>query len=147
MSSDEGAAGVFAVISKLRPAIAPASPTAASTPAEYKVTVANIGDSRAILGRYRAGQLSMIPMSTDHKPSDPKESARIVKAGGSVQAGRVAGSLALSRAFGDRQFKVPHKAAADKYQVIAVPALKVRKSVVEGKSVAGRVDHGGRRIK
>jgi serine/threonine protein phosphatase PrpC len=62
-----------------------------------KLVVANAGDSRAVL--CRRGQA--VEMSRDHKPMDEDERARIQKAGGFVQEGRVNGSLALSRAIGD----------------------------------------------
>jgi len=69
--------------------------------------IANAGDSRAVLCKdgkaYR--------LSKDHKPEDPVEESRIVKAGGSVlkinntklgkTIGRVNGMLAVSRALGD----------------------------------------------
>lgn len=45
------------------------------------------------------------PLSEDHKPSDPKEYARITAAGGFVDCNRVNGNLALSRALGDFGFK------------------------------------------
>ena len=55
------------------------------------LTVANAGDSRAVL--CRRGEA--IPLSRDHKPQDEDERARIQNAGGFVQEGRVNGSLAL----------------------------------------------------
>ncbi|XP_022909138.1 protein phosphatase 1A [Onthophagus taurus] len=65
------------------------------------VYVANCGDSRAILCQ------SGGPVFTtqDHKPSLPTEKERIVKAGGSVMIQRVNGSLAVSRALGDYEYK------------------------------------------
>jgi len=69
------------------------------------LVVANVGDSRAVMcdsmGR-------VVPLSTDHKPSDPAEQQRIVDAGGFVTFNgvwRVAGVLACSRAFGDYPLK------------------------------------------
>lgn len=69
------------------------------------LVVANVGDSRAVMcdsvGR-------VVPLSTDHKPSDPAEQQRIVEAGGFVTFNgvwRVAGVLACSRAFGDYPLK------------------------------------------
>lgn len=44
-------------------------------------------------------------MSKDHKPTDPVEEERIKKAGGFVADGRVNGSLNLSRALGDMEYK------------------------------------------
>lgn len=62
---------------------------------------ANTGDSRAVLCRNGVS----IALSEDHKPTNPIEKQRIVKAGGWVTAGRVNGILSLSRAFGDYNFK------------------------------------------
>ncbi|CAN0171469.1 unnamed protein product, partial [Laminaria digitata] len=42
----------------------------------------------------------------DHKPNRPDEMRRIKKAGGMVIHKRVMGELAVSRAFGDRAFKM-----------------------------------------
>lgn len=64
--------------------------------------VANLGDARAVL--CDSGQA--VPMSIDHKPTDPAEQARIVRCGGFVHFGRVSGCLAVSRALGDFEFKV-----------------------------------------
>ena len=41
----------------------------------------------------------------DHKPSNPPELERIQNAGGSVMIQRVNGSLAVSRALGDFEYK------------------------------------------
>ncbi|XP_042390226.1 probable protein phosphatase 2C 60 isoform X6 [Zingiber officinale] len=56
--------------------------------------VANAGDSRCVLSR--KGQA--VSLSTDHKPDLDEERERILKAGGFIHAGRVNGSLNLSRA-------------------------------------------------
>lgn len=66
-----------------------------------KVYVANAGDSRCVMARNRVA----IEMSHDHKPNNPEEYNRIVKAGGSVEDGRVMGNLNLSRAIGDMEYK------------------------------------------
>ena len=44
-------------------------------------------------------------MSEDHKPDNPGEKKRIESAGGMIADGRVKGSLNLSRALGDFEFK------------------------------------------
>ena len=44
-------------------------------------------------------------LSEDHKPNLPRERTRVLKAGGFVQANRVNGMLAISRALGDFDYK------------------------------------------
>ena len=61
----------------------------------------NAGDSRAILNNKSIA----VALSEDHKPMDKIELDRITKAGHSVFMNRVDGTLALSRAFGDLEFK------------------------------------------
>lgn len=65
------------------------------------IYIANCGDSRAVI--CRNGE----PFFTteDHKPILPDERKRILKAGGSVMIQRVNGSLAVSRALGDFDYK------------------------------------------
>ncbi|CAH1127418.1 unnamed protein product [Ceutorhynchus assimilis] len=63
--------------------------------------IANCGDSRAVLCRNGNPVFS----TQDHKPALPSERDRIVKAGGSVMIQRVNGSLAVSRALGDFEYK------------------------------------------
>jgi len=73
------------------------------------LTVANCGDSRAVLGSSR----SATRLTRDHKPDDVVEKARIEAAGGTVAfrgVWRLSVSespvmLAVSRALGDRQLK------------------------------------------
>ncbi|XP_030382336.1 protein phosphatase 1B [Scaptodrosophila lebanonensis] len=69
------------------------------TPQQY--IFANCGDSRAVLSRRGLAVFS----TRDHKPTLPLERARIQKAGGSVIIHRVNGTLAVSRALGDFDFK------------------------------------------
>lgn len=74
-----------------------------------RFVVANVGDSRAVL--CRRGRA--VDLSTDHKPNDPKELARIVGAGGwlepegsgDLMMHRINGDLNLSRALGDLEYK------------------------------------------
>lgn len=62
---------------------------------------ANCGDSRAVLSRAGKAHFSTV----DHKPINPEERKRIEAAGGSVMIQRVNGSLAVSRALGDYEYK------------------------------------------
>ena len=64
--------------------------------------IANLGDSRAVLEKN--GEVEFA--TEDHKPNHPKEKARIEAAGGFVKNGRVSGRLAVSRAFGDKTYKI-----------------------------------------
>ncbi|MGH0161405.1 UNVERIFIED_CONTAM: hypothetical protein FKN15_041261 [Acipenser sinensis] len=61
----------------------------------------NCGDSRAVL--CRDGEVCFY--TEDHKPFNPRERERIQNAGGTVTLQRVNGSLAVSRALGDFDFK------------------------------------------
>lgn len=63
--------------------------------------IANCGDSRGVV--CRDGRVSF--STQDHKPVNPAEKERIVNAGGSVMIQRVNGSLAVSRALGDYEYK------------------------------------------
>jgi len=65
------------------------------------VIFANCGDSRAIFSRDN----SVVCSTQDHKPVNPLEKERIQNAGGSVMIQRVNGSLAVSRALGDFEYK------------------------------------------
>lgn len=65
------------------------------------VYLANCGDSRAIFCRNG----SPVVCTQDHKPVLPAERERIMNAGGSVIIQRVNGSLAVSRALGDFEYK------------------------------------------
>lgn len=62
--------------------------------------IANCGDSRAVL--YDGSNPKFV--TEDHKPLNPKERKRIIKAGGSATQ-RINGTLAVSRALGDFEFK------------------------------------------
>ena len=71
-----------------------------------RLVCANVGDSRALLIRKgRGGELTV-----DHRPvgtssKGRQEMQRVVNAGGWSVGGRVCGILAVSRAFGDYEFK------------------------------------------
>lgn len=81
---------------------------------KYKVHVINAGDSRVLMSRADGtiidGGGTDQGLSTDHKPDYPSERARIERCGGRVveAAGgvhRVNGDLAVSRGFGDGDYK------------------------------------------
>jgi serine/threonine protein phosphatase PrpC len=65
------------------------------------VYLINCGDSRAIF----VSNNQVVLNTTDHKPINPNERERIQNAGGSVMIQRVNGSLAVSRALGDFEYK------------------------------------------
>jgi protein phosphatase 1G len=88
--------------------------------------VANAGDSRAVL--CRAGGAAR-DMSIDHKPTLETEKARILAAGGFVAEGRVKGSLALSRAIGDMEFKQAAGLPAEQQMVTALPEVQTERLV------------------
>ena len=67
-----------------------------------ELTVANVGDSRAVLVK-KSGLA--VRLSYDHKGTDYKEAQRIRTAGGNIAFGRVDYQLALTRSFGDFIFK------------------------------------------
>ena len=62
---------------------------------------ANIGDTRSLL----ISSNDYKRLSYDHRATDSNEYNRIVNSGGIVFAGRVYGTLMLSRAFGDWELK------------------------------------------
>ena len=68
----------------------------------HEITLANVGDSRAIL-KSASGRVRQL--SFDHKPGSERERTRIERAGGAVVdvfgVARVMGVLSLSRALGD----------------------------------------------
>jgi len=94
--------------------------------------IANLGDSEAVLAKKKqpnskdgekpsssnsekSSEHEAILLTQKHKPSDASEKARIEKAGGHVLFGRVLGSLAVARAFGDIEFKYPANQADDHF--------------------------------
>jgi len=106
---------------------------------DLMMSVAWVGDSRAVLSS--AG--NAVAMTEDHKATREDEKARIRKAGGSVDRnGRVDGTLAVSRSFGDLYLKGPElESLADMHDdvkdfkmlseghVIAVPEMVQRKLI------------------
>eukprot|EP01126_Amoeba_proteus_P016852 TRINITY_DN1792_c0_g1_i15.p1 TRINITY_DN1792_c0_g1~~TRINITY_DN1792_c0_g1_i15.p1 ORF type:complete len:323 (-),score=60.32 TRINITY_DN1792_c0_g1_i15:1459-2427(-) len=69
------------------------------------LVVANTGDSRVIMCQGGVAKA----LSVDHKPNSQKERERIEKAGGHIINQRIEGRLAISRAFGDIEFKTGQK--------------------------------------
>jgi len=67
------------------------------------LSVANVGDARIVLG-HADGRCEMLTI--DHKPAMPEERARIESAGHQVGDSRLDWVLAVSRALGDRSFKL-----------------------------------------
>jgi len=88
-----------------------------STPGQFRLLLANLGDSRAIVLRPRGEsdepRHEILLETSDHSPDVPKEKDRIVKAGGTVCCAsgsryaipRVDGLLGCSRALGDFRYK------------------------------------------
>lgn len=69
-----------------------------------------------------------MPLSYDHKPTNPGERARISKAGSYVNAeGRVDGNLNLSRAIGDLIHKGNKRLPLKDQAITSFPDVKVLK--------------------
>ena len=62
-------------------------------------------------------------MSNDHKPTDPSELERIIRAGGYIEDGRVCGSMALTRALGDFEYKDNPKLGKGSQIIIGIPEI------------------------
>jgi serine/threonine protein phosphatase PrpC len=84
---------------------------------------ANAGDSRCVLSQNK----SEVPLSYDHKPSNPEEEERIKRAGGYVSFDRVNGNLNLSRALGDFTYKEKHHLGIDEQMVLCIPDVRSAK--------------------
>ncbi|KAK1881320.1 protein phosphatase 1bb isoform X2 [Gymnodraco acuticeps] len=88
----------------------------------------NCGDSRAVLSRE-----TKVGFSTqDHKPCNPREKERIQNAGGSVMIQRVNGSLAVSRALGDYDYKCVDGKGPTEQLVSPEPEVYVLERAAEG---------------
>eukprot|EP00928_Gymnodinium_smaydae_P071567 TRINITY_DN55117_c0_g1_i1.p1 TRINITY_DN55117_c0_g1~~TRINITY_DN55117_c0_g1_i1.p1 ORF type:complete len:405 (+),score=77.55 TRINITY_DN55117_c0_g1_i1:217-1431(+) len=93
------------------------------------IVVANAGDTRAVL--CRAG--SAVPLSEDHKPNNPEERCRILRAGGSVERQqvnaivhyRVNGNLNLSRSIGDLEYKRSEDLPPAEQMICSTPDIGV----------------------
>jgi serine/threonine protein phosphatase PrpC len=86
------------------------------------LVVANAGDSRCVL----AEEGKAVEMSHDHKPELPVENARIVKAGGIVEDGRVMGNINLSRSIGDLEYKKNPSLPPEEQMLTANPDIITR---------------------
>lgn len=85
------------------------------------VIFGNCGDSRAIF----CSNGAVTFCSVDHKPSNADEKSRIEKAGGSVMIQRVNGSLAVSRALGDFEYKMDSALAPVEQLVSPEPEVSI----------------------
>lgn len=83
--------------------------------------VANAGDSRCVISR----EGRAVEMSMDHKPDLPEELNRIVRAGGTVDDGRVMGNLNLSRSIGDLEYKKNLNIPQKDQMITAYPEVKI----------------------
>jgi protein phosphatase 2C family protein 2/3 len=89
-----------------------------------KIVCANSGDSRCIL--FQDDKITAL--SQDQKPTNDEERKRILESGNIVLIGRVNGSLAVSRAFGDHRYKrsrdkQDQPLSPDKQAVTVVPEI------------------------
>jgi protein phosphatase 1G len=103
-----------------------AGPTCGSTACvalirDNQLIVGNAGDSRCVISR--GGQA--YNLSRDHKPELTAERERILKAGGFIHMGRVNGSLNLTRAIGDVEFKQNKYLTPEKQIVTANPDINI----------------------
>jgi protein phosphatase PTC1 len=71
---------------------------------EQVVYAANVGDTRAVL-YHSSKQPQLLRLTFDHKATDPGESKRIERMGGTIARKRVMGVLSVSRSFGDFELK------------------------------------------
>lgn len=69
------------------------------------IYTAHVGDARAVI--CRGGLAVRLTSMSDHKATDPQEAKRVLECGGSIFNDRVNGMLAIARALGDHQLKVP----------------------------------------
>lgn len=98
---------------------------------QYQLRVGNIGDSRVLLGRADGtmveGDGTDGGLTIDHKPDNADERKRIERTGGTVQevmgVYRVNGDLAVSRAFGDAQYKQTGGPSPEDHPVTAAPEM------------------------
>merc|ERR1719329_507126 len=96
---------------------------------QFSLRVGNIGDSRVLLGRPDGTMIEGVGtdggLTIDHKPDSASERERIYRTGGTVEnvmgVARVNGDLAVSRAFGDSQYKITGGPKQEDHPVSAAP--------------------------
>ncbi|CAH6419692.1 Protein phosphatase 2C [uncultured virus] len=86
----------------------------------------NLGDSRSFIFRDDSDH-TIISSTNDHKPEDEEEHKRILAASGYVSWGRINGEIAVSRSFGDFDFKYTTQSSYDPVNgmISAVPDITV----------------------
>ena len=87
-----------------------------------KIMWGNCGDSRGLLCRNG----KVVFSTQDHKPYNQSERTRIEKAGGTVMMQRVNGSLAVSRALGDFDYKRANDLKATEQLVSPEPEITIQ---------------------
>ena len=106
----------------------------------HRLYCANVGDSRTLLCR----NFKPLAMSVDHKPSREDEAKRIRDAGGFVINNRVMGELAVSRAFGDSEFKKGIQSIIDEDNRSGSVGVSVKSErVIDGMPVHSSGGHAG----
>lgn len=88
---------------------------------KHKVFICNVGDSMTILLK-KNQNYNLIFATIEHKPNLYSERMRIEKSGRYVSGNRINGQLALSRAFGDAQYKRSDNYAEN--SVISIPDIE-----------------------
>jgi len=106
---NNGSTAVFVILQKIE-----GSPN-------KKVIVANLGDSRCIIGHYDSTNFTCL--TTDHKPDNEEEKARILAAGGFVARGRVDACLGVARAVGDHGYKNNKDIPPEKQKIVPIPEV------------------------
>ena len=91
-----------------------------------RLYTANLGDAEAVLAMQKPKEkvVKPLPLSTKHNPTDEAEKKRIEEAGGQVVCGRINGILAISRSFGDMDYKYPYNKSMKDF-VSPIPALQM----------------------
>ncbi|EPR56852.1 protein phosphatase 2C domain-containing protein, partial [Toxoplasma gondii GT1] len=93
-------------VERQKPNVIPASTPSQHAIVQADITVAHLGDSRAVLA-YTDGHAERLTHPSDHKAGCEREVRRVESLGGWVFGERVNGMLAIGRAFGDWSLKLP----------------------------------------